>query len=128
MVKDRILVQDLPVSYAEYNCLALFYNQHNMTVKSIAEKMDITPGGVTRIITSLENKGYIVREISVSDRREILVSLTDEGEKLTDLMKSTSTDIHTKVLKHVDTDDLDCMLDGIENLVKALDSWIKRVT
>ena len=44
--------------------------------------MGITVSGITQIITGLEKKQLIRREMDPDDRRAVLVSLTDDGRKI----------------------------------------------
>lgn len=50
-----------------------------LRVSEIASSLWISAPGVTRLITGLENDGYIRREMDPDDRRGVLVSLTDRG-------------------------------------------------
>ena len=47
----------------------------------IAKMREITVGTLTTNMSSLEDKGYIVRERSKEDKRVVLVSLTEKGRK-----------------------------------------------
>lgn len=47
----------------------------------ISNEMRISSARVAAALNSLEKKGFIVREIDPSDRRRILVDLTDEGKQ-----------------------------------------------
>jgi DNA-binding MarR family transcriptional regulator len=43
---------------------------------------------VSRIITTVESKGYIVREMGTTDKRQMIFSLTEEGKKkIKEMMK-----------------------------------------
>ncbi len=125
MAKDRLLVSNFPISYAEYNCITLIMPEKDITVKRIAKKMDITSGGVTRIIPSLEKKGFIQRDISPNDRREIIVTLTEEGQKIAANVRKASIKIHEEIMDNFQFQKMDCVLEGIDELVEALDKWLK---
>ena len=48
----------------------------------IAEAMDITTGGSTKIVTKLESSGLVWRNSDIAaDGRAVLVTLTEEGER-----------------------------------------------
>lgn len=49
--------------------------------KEISEEMNISSARVASILNGLEDKGFIERKIDTSDRRRILVSLTDLGKE-----------------------------------------------
>ena len=51
----------------------------NMT--RVAKCLSVTTGTLTISVNSLVKKGYVVRERSETDRRVVLVSLTEKGKK-----------------------------------------------
>lgn len=50
----------------------------------ICGDMEVSSARVAATLNSLENKGLITREIDKSDRRQILVRITQKGEELAD--------------------------------------------
>lgn len=50
-----------------------------LTPSKLAENTGNTPGRISAILSALERKGWIVRTIDPSNRRRVLVSLTDSG-------------------------------------------------
>ncbi|AET69619.1 transcriptional regulator [Desulfosporosinus orientis DSM 765] len=57
-------------------------NSVGMRVTEISEKLDITPGGVTHTINSLEKGGFIERSADPNDRRIVLVRATEKSQKV----------------------------------------------
>lgn len=47
----------------------------------IARAMNVTTGTLTKAVEALEQKAYIVRNRSQKDRRVVMVSLTEQGER-----------------------------------------------
>lgn len=45
----------------------------------LAKELDYTPGAMTNIANKLINEGYAERKYSDSDRRKVLLSITDKG-------------------------------------------------
>lgn len=50
----------------------------------IAERLMVTTGSMTSLLDTLERRGLVRRQAHPSDRRRLLVHLTDEGEALVD--------------------------------------------
>lgn len=48
----------------------------------IQKNIHITKAAISQMFTSLENRGYVVRETDKTNRRKITVVLTDEGKKV----------------------------------------------
>ena len=55
-----------------------------LTPSIIAGRLMITTGSMTSLLDTLERRGLIRRQAHPSDRRRLLVELTDEGEALVD--------------------------------------------
>ena len=63
--------------------------------------------------------GYLKREISSKDRRNIIVSLTTEGEKLVDQTVRASSDYYHQILKNINLEDRQKILAGLKVLIAA---------
>ncbi len=125
IAKDMYFVHNFCISLAEYNCLVLFFTQENYGVKDLAAALDITPGGVTRIITSLEKRGIIKRRISPEDRRNIDVSLTAKGKRMVIELRNASMELHGKILNQIEPELQEPVVDALEHLIDAIDFWIE---
>ena len=53
----------------------------------VCEMLSISHSAVSQIITALEKKGYVYRDISLNDRRQYRFSLTEKGRKTAYEMK-----------------------------------------
>ena len=51
-----------------------------MYVSDICADVNISKPGVSQVLNTLESKGYITRSIDQTDRRKIVVALTDAGK------------------------------------------------
>lgn len=58
----------------------------------IAEKLQVTSGGVTVLTTKLQKSGYIEKTQSEMDRRSAQISITDKG---LDVLQASKKHIHT---------------------------------
>lgn len=54
-----------------------------LTLASISTKVHLSPSTLVGIVDRLEAKGYVVRERSIEDRRQVLISITKDGKKFT---------------------------------------------
>jgi DNA-binding MarR family transcriptional regulator len=55
----------------------------NPTVASLARDLNTDTGAMTRMLDRLETKGLLTRSRSVTDRRVVVLTLTDQGRELT---------------------------------------------
>ena len=76
------LLKELDLTYTQYiTLLALWENDH-ITVKELGSRLYLDSGTLTPLLNKLENKGYIIKNKSDKDGRELVVCVTDEGSKL----------------------------------------------
>ncbi|WP_257347007.1 MarR family winged helix-turn-helix transcriptional regulator [Pseudalkalibacillus decolorationis] len=62
--------------------MALLWKHEGISQNEIATKLKKDKAGVTRMIFTLEKKGYIRRETCPNDKRSVKVYLTEDGRKL----------------------------------------------
>jgi DNA-binding MarR family transcriptional regulator len=53
--------------------------KHTMTPGELAEHEKVQPPSITRVIASLEERGLIQRMPHPSDRRQVVLTVTDQG-------------------------------------------------
>ena len=71
---------------------------------NLGPKMAIEPTSLTRIIKLLEDNGYIYKEKTTSDKREVIIKLTDKGLKSRNLSKEVVVGFNKKVVEKIDTE------------------------
>ncbi len=69
---------------------------------NLGPKMSIEPTSLTRIIKLLEDNGYIYKEKTTSDKREVIIKLTDKGLKSRNLSKEVVVGFNKKVVEKID--------------------------
>ena len=87
---------------------------HKMS--EIAARLGVTVGTLTTNMNSLENKGYIRRERSETDKRVVLVMLQEKGRKA----YFHHRDFHKKMIKaiveNLYEDEMEAAIKGLLNL------------
>lgn len=53
----------------------------DMTLGTLAQRERVQPPSMTRIVNCLEEGGHVTRQPSETDRRQVVVALTDKGRK-----------------------------------------------
>ncbi len=124
-LKDMYFVKQVGISSAEYNCLMQFFNIRSLGMKEIGERLGITPGGVTRIISGLERQGIVTRNISVEDRRNIDVDLTEKGIRIVNEIRQVSLDLHSEIMEQIDPQHRKSVFFAIERLISAINVWVE---
>ena len=65
----------------------------------ISSAIGISGARIAATLNSLENKGYITRRIDLSDRRRILVTLTEKGREQDETHRRQLSEIFEKILE-----------------------------
>ncbi len=68
---------------------------------NLGPKMAIEPTSLTRIIKLLEDNGYIYKEKTTTDKREVIIKLTDKGINSRNLSKEVVVNFNKRVLEKI---------------------------
>lgn len=75
-------LDELDLTYTQYITMMVLWEKKQMNVKELGDCLYLDSGTLTPLLKKLEAKGYVVRERSKTDERNLLVSITPEGDKL----------------------------------------------
>jgi MarR family transcriptional regulator, organic hydroperoxide resistance regulator len=78
------LVEPHGITLQQYNVLRILRGSHpeGLPTLEIANRMIEETPGITRLIDRLEERGYVQRERSISDRRQVFCRITEDGASL----------------------------------------------
>jgi MarR family transcriptional regulator, organic hydroperoxide resistance regulator len=80
----RPYLDELGITYPQYLVLMVLWEQDDLTVGQIGEKVYLDSGTLTPLLKRLEQKGIVTRNRCVNDERIVKISLTEEGMKMKD--------------------------------------------
>lgn len=124
--KEEKLAEVHGLTQAEFRCLRLFATDETINNKLIANRMNLSPSRLTRIIDGLVNKGYIVREINPADRRNMKLSLSQKGAVLVQQLNKAYINIHREILMDIDESQHKSLITAMTQLLSALEKWIAK--
>src|SRR5690242_11120454 len=78
------ILDELGLTYPQYIAIVALWEEEDQTVSRLGEKLFLESNTLTPILKKLEQLGYIVRQRSSADERQVRVSLTGAGRKLLD--------------------------------------------
>lgn len=82
--KYKPYLDELDLTYTQYIAMLVLWENKSMGVKELGRHLYLDSGTLTPLLKKLENKGYITRERSKEDERNLIISITKEGEALKD--------------------------------------------
>ncbi|MFD9690589.1 MarR family winged helix-turn-helix transcriptional regulator [Kitasatospora sp. NPDC059088] len=78
----RVLLRDLGLTYPQYLVMLVLWEDGELPVKRIGERLRLDSGTLSPLLKRLEAAGLVRRERSPEDERSVTVSLTVEGAAL----------------------------------------------
>ena len=77
----RLERADEGLSMLNLSILGILYRKGPVTATDLAIQEHIRPQSLTRLLASLERRGYVSRQPDEADRRRLLITLTAGGKK-----------------------------------------------
>ena len=85
---------------------------------NLGPKMAIEPTSLTRIIKLLEDNGYIYKEKTANDKREVIIKLTDKGLNSRNLSKEVVVNFNKKVTEKISGEKLEIFKEVMADILK----------
>ena len=124
--KEARLAEEHGLFHAEFRCLRLMGSEGSLNNKDIAERMNLSPSRITRIMDGLVKKGYMQREINKGDRRNMKISLSRRGKILTNKLNKAFVDLHSEILQDIDVSQHEPLITAMEHLNLAIEKWLQK--
>jgi DNA-binding MarR family transcriptional regulator len=81
----------------------------------------VTPSTMSRSVDVLVRKGWVARESDPLDRRQLVLTLTDEGRAARAEAKQHTLDVLSELLAQLDDDERARLVDGLRVLRKLVE-------
>ena len=75
-------LEPLGLTYTQYIAMMVLWEARELTLKELGGRLFLDSGTLTPVLKKLEEKGFIERKRSLEDERNLIISLTEEGEAL----------------------------------------------
>lgn len=76
------LLEEYNLTYTQYIVMMYFWEMKLSNVKEVSETLMLDPSTLTPLLKKLEAKGYLRRERSSADERNLSITLTEDGTAL----------------------------------------------
>ena len=111
-------LSEVDLTYTQYIVMVFFWERKTSNVKELGKIMLLDSSTLTPLLKKLEQKGYIKRERSSVDERNLILTLTKEGEKLRDKVVSIPARMRKDL--NIKQEDEDAFVNGLLNILKYL--------
>lgn len=75
-------LDDLDLTYTQYITMMVMWEHRELRVKEVGEYLYLDSSTLTPLLKRLEEKGYVTRRRSTEDERDLIVTITKQGEAL----------------------------------------------
>lgn len=110
----------LGITYPQYLVMMVLWEDQEITVNQIAEKLILNTNTITPLLKRMETMGLITRTPSKTDQRKVMVGLTEEGKN----MREKAAEIPSRLLQRLKIDPTEESLQDFLNMKKQLNALI----
>ncbi|GGM23062.1 MarR family transcriptional regulator [Micromonospora sonchi] len=130
---SRLLERELRANFAahdlqlwEFDVLGTLRRSgppYQLTAGQLVESAMVTSGAITNRIDRLVARGLVTREVDPSNRRSVLITLTERGRKLIDDVVVAHVDLEAKLLNELSGGDQEHLAGLLRKLLTSLGDY-----
>lgn len=91
--KYRPYLNKLNLTYTQYITMMVLWENDEINIKELGERLYLDSGTLTPLLKVLENKGFIKRSRDLNDERNVVIKLTKKGMNLKEKASSLSNNV-----------------------------------
>ena len=110
----------LGITYPQYLVMMVLWEDQEITVNQIAEKLILNTNTITPLLKRMETMGLITRTPSKTDQRKVMIGLTEEGKN----MREKAAEIPSRLLQRLKIDPTEESLQDFHNMKNQLNAFI----
>lgn len=107
------------ITGAEFGMLYTLSRRGPQIVTAMAQTFDVSVSHITHVVDLLENKGYIKRLRSQSDKRVVELHLTEEGAQLAEELTKQKMEYFRKKFAILEDTELQQLIDIYQKLTSS---------
>lgn len=114
----RLRKKNLNTHSVEQMALLQIAKNENITPMHLANELSLTPQTMSGVISTLEQKNFIVRELSKKDKRKFLLIATEEGKQEAKNIKQKYIEEVTLMFDHIGEEDVKHLIRIYEKILE----------
>lgn len=87
------LLDEINLTYTQYIAMMVLWEKGSINEKELCDSLFLKSNTITPLLKKLQEKGYVTIKKDLNDQRNIIISLTKEGEELKDIAKDIPSSI-----------------------------------
>jgi len=108
----------LDLTYTQYITMMVMWEEKRVVTRHLKERLYLDSGTLTPVIKRLEEKGFITKERSKEDARDLIVTITPAGEKLREQAKDVPVHVGMCIKGMENAAELKMLLEKMMKLFK----------
>jgi DNA-binding MarR family transcriptional regulator len=78
----RKLLRGMGLTYSQYLVMMVLWERNELTVSEVGERLYLDSATLTPLLKRMEQAGLLTRARAASDERQVIISLTPQGDAL----------------------------------------------
>ncbi|SFE79511.1 MarR family transcriptional regulator [Alteribacillus iranensis] len=115
------LLSELQLTIRQESIMLLYIRHEDMNLSGMAEKLGISKSAVSQAMRNLEKEDLLHRSINENNRREITLSLGENGKILKQQFEDFEDEILEKYISNLDLDEMK----QVRNILLKLEEMIR---
>ncbi len=117
---DRACLTQNGVTTSQGYTLLAFPEDGCLTMNELSDTMNLSSSTMTRMVDQLVQKGLVRRKPDESDRRVVLVELTDHGQVTREALDQALDNLFGQVLAHLPPEERPTILRALDRVTQAV--------
>ncbi len=112
------------VTLSQHYAIATLYRKKELTMNALSTDLGLAMSTLTRIVDVLVRDEIIQRNPSPTDRRKVLVSLTEKGKKIAKKLESCTQKFSLNIVKSIPEDKKPALKESLKLILAALENAV----
>ena len=113
---------DLGLTMTQVRVLYTLQTEDGMAAGELAERLNVRPSTVTRIVDRLVRNKLVARDVDESDRRLVRHRLTKKGADVFRELRSMGRERLTRVFDRLDDKQVERVVEALRDLIEAVEA------
>ena len=108
------------ITYSQYLVLLTLWEENPQTLNSIGRHLDLSSNTLTPLLKRLEQSGWVKRERQQSDKRQLIITLTDNGQQQQEAFFEAISSCLPQEFDTTEYDEMKYVFEELEQTLKHL--------
>ena len=119
------LLSEQGLTYPQYLVLMVLWEKDAQPVNDIAKRLMLETNTVTPLLKRMEQQGILTRSKGLTDARQVIVTLTEKGQNLQNLLNDVPMKVGSAVTcKSVTPDTVPALFGMLDDIIAKLDNHV----